>query len=131
MSVRTWVAAFLTLSIASVPASAKDLELRTKAGDFEVVMRIDKDPPVLGVNRVEVEVRNGAGERVTTAKLLINFYMPPMPRMVPMNYRTEAKLKGRTYRATMKIIMAGPWIVAVKINLDGKTTTAKFHIDAR
>jgi len=31
----------------------------------------------------------------------------------------------------MRLIMAGPWIIVVKITADGKTTSARFHIDAR
>jgi hypothetical protein len=63
--------------------------------------------------------------------VLVNYYMPPMPRMAPMNYTTDAKLKGKKYKATMNLIMSGPWVIAVKITLDGKTTTAKFNIDAQ
>ena len=62
---------------------------------------------------------------------MVNYYMPPMPRMAPMNYTTNAKLKGKTYKATMNLIMSGPWVIAVKISRDGKTTTAKFNIDAQ
>ena len=35
---------------------------------------------------------------LTEAKVLVNYYMPPMPRMAPMNYITDAKLKGEKYR---------------------------------
>jgi hypothetical protein len=63
--------------------------------------------------------------------VLINYYMPPMPRMVPRNYRREAKLTGDKYRATMNFIMSGPWIISVIMTRDGKTTTAKFSVDAR
>jgi hypothetical protein len=51
--------------------------------------------------------------------------------MVPMNYRTDAKLKGDTYRATMNLIMSGPWVVAIIITHDGKTRTAKINVDAQ
>ena len=57
--------------------------------------------------------------------------MPPMPRMVPMNYITDAKLKGEKYKATMNFIMSGPWIIAIKINHAGKISTAKFNVDAQ
>ncbi len=57
--------------------------------------------------------------------------MPPMPRMAPMNYRISAKLKGEKYKATMNFVMAGPWIIAIKITLGGKTSTIKFNVDAQ
>ncbi len=124
------VTVFLILGF-SAALFAKDLELKKKAGDYEVSIRIDKNPPILGVNRIEVEIEDASGEPVTDAKVLINYYMPPMPRMAPMNYKVEARRKGDRYEEKMKFIMAGPWIIAVKITRGGKTTTAKFNIDAR
>ncbi len=61
----------------------------------------------------------------------MNYYMPPMPRMAPMNYKTQAKLKKDAYTMSMRLIMAGPWIIVVKITVGGKTMSARFHIDAR
>ncbi len=57
--------------------------------------------------------------------------MPPMPRMAPMNFITDAKLKKEKYSAKMNLIMSGPWIIAVKMTLSGKTSTVKFNIDAQ
>ncbi len=57
--------------------------------------------------------------------------MPPMPRMAPMNYKTPAKLKKDAYTISMHLIMAGPWIIVVKITVGDKTTSARFQIDAR
>jgi hypothetical protein len=54
-----------------------------------------------------------------------------MPRMAPMNYITDAKLKGDKYNATMTLIMSGPWIIAIKISHAGKMSTAKFNVDAQ
>jgi hypothetical protein len=54
-----------------------------------------------------------------------------MPRMAPMNYKTGAKLKKDAYTIRMRLIMAGPWVIVVKITAGGKTTSARFHIDAR
>jgi hypothetical protein len=119
------------LALIASLAAARDLELRKTAGDYSVLVRIDRNPPVVGTNRIEVEIEDAAGARVTDAKVLINYYMPPMPRMAPMNYKVEAALKDGKYREKMKLIMAGPWIIAVKITRSGKTTTAKFSIDAR
>ena len=39
-----------------------------------------------------------------------------------MNYKVEARLKDGKYLEKMKLIMAGPWIIAVKITRAGKTT---------
>jgi hypothetical protein len=99
------------------------------AGDYVVAIQIDRNPPILGVNNLEVEIRRADGATVTDAKVLINYYMPPMPRMAPMNYKVDAPFKGDRYRAKMHFIMEGPWYIAVKINYSGKTTTAKFNVN--
>ncbi|MCU0594730.1 MAG: FixH family protein [Desulfobacterota bacterium] len=131
MNARTLSTLLLTLLITVPHADAKDLELRKKAGEYDVEIRIDRNPPILGDNKIEVEVKTAAGAPIGDANVLVNYYMPPMPRMAPMNYTTHAKPKGKKYTATMNLIMAGPWVIAVKIARDGKMTTAKFNIDAQ
>ena len=120
----------ILLSITGI-ADSKGLELTKKTGEYEVEVKIDKNPPILGDNNIEIEIKGTGGKRVTDAKVLVNYYMPPMPRMAPMNYTTDARLKGERYKATMNFIMSGPWIIAVKINLGGKISTAKFNVDAQ
>jgi hypothetical protein len=120
----------LTLLVAVPAIDAKDLDLTGRAGEFEVHARIDRNPPILGHNHVEIEIKDSGG-RVTDADILVNYYMPPMPRMAPMNYTTKAELKGEKYKMTMDLIMAGPWIIRVLITRDGKRATAKFNIDAQ
>jgi hypothetical protein len=48
-----------------------------------------------------------------------------------MNYTAPARLKGERYHMVMRLIMDGPWIIALKITLGGKTSTVKFPINAR
>ncbi len=121
----------LILFLVAGMASAKSYEVKRKAGEYEAEVKIDRYPPVLGDNKIEIEIKDEGGNRVTDAKVLVNYYMPPMPRMVPMNYITNAKLKGDKYKATMNFIMSGPWIIAIKINHAGKMMTAKFNVDAQ
>ena len=122
---------FILVFLVAVPAAySKDLELAGKAGEFEVHARIDRNPPIVGNNHMELEIRDSKG-RVTDASVLVNYYMPPMPRMAPMNYTAPAELKGEKYRLKMDLIMAGPWIIRVLITRDGKKATAKFNIDAQ
>jgi hypothetical protein len=127
---KTWGILILVLLVAVPPAYSKDLELAGKAGEFDVRVRIDRNPPIVGNNHMEIEIRDPKGQ-VTDANVMVNYYMPPMPRMAPMNYTTTAELKGEEYRAEMDLIMAGPWIIRVLITRDGKKATAKFNIDAQ
>ena len=111
------------------PACGKDLELKNKIGEYDVEIRLDRNPPIVGNNPIEIQIKDSRGQAITDAGVFINYYMPPMPRMAPMNYIIPAKADGTGYRATMNFIMSGPWVIAVKITSAGKTKTAKFHID--
>ena len=110
---------------------SKDYQAKRKVGECEIEVRMDRNPPSLGDNNIEIGIKDGGGRNVTDAKVLVNYYMPPMPRMVPMNFITDAKLRKEKYEATMNLIMSGPWIIAVKLTLSGKTSTVKFNIDAQ
>ena len=112
-------------------AHAREYQATKRVGALQAEIRVDRNPPIVGDNRIEIEIKDQDGKSVTDASVLVNYYMPPMPRMAPMNYITDAKLTGEKYKATMNFIMSGPWIIAVKINHDGKMTTAKFNIDAQ
>jgi hypothetical protein len=119
----------LSLCFLTTAGEAASLSDSKKAGDYVVAVQIDRNPPVLGINNLEVDIRGADGQAVTDAKVLINYYMPPMPRMAPMNYRVDAPFRGGKYRAAMNFIMEGPWYIAVKISHQGKTTTAKFNVN--
>ncbi len=121
------------LSLVFIPglSHAKGYEVKKNVGGYATEIRIDRHPIILGDNHIEIEIKDAAGRHITDAKVMVNYYMPPMPRMVPMNYITDAKLNGERYKAIMNVIMTGPWVVAVKIIHGGKTSTAKFTVDAQ
>lgn len=110
---------------------AKEYEVKKKAGEFEVKAMIDKNPPVVGANQIKVEVKDASGKYITDAKVKIEYSMPPMPGMAPMNYKTDAQLKGNEYLAKLNFSMAGPWDVVIKITRDGRTSSMKFNVDIR
>ena len=122
---------FSVLLLMAGIAYGRGYEVKKMVSDYEARVKLDRYPPTVGDNPIEIEIRDAAGKSVTDAKVLVNYYMPPMPRMAPMNYITDAKLKGERYRTTMKFIMTGPWIISVKINYGGKISSAKFNVDAQ
>ena len=126
-----WVVFIMIFFIIAGTAYSKGLELQKRAGELDVEIKMDKNPPVLGDNRIEIAIRDGAGQKVTDAMILVNYYMPPMPRMAPMNYKTNASLKKEKYRATMNFIMTGPWNIAIKITRSQKTSSIKFSVDVQ
>jgi hypothetical protein len=112
-------------------AMAKDFEVTKKAGDYTVVVTIDKNPPTTGDNTLAVSVKDGAGADVADAKVSVEYSMPAMPGMPPMNYKTNAELAGKHYRTKVNFSMSGSWNMTVKIVRGGKTAQAKFTVDAR
>ncbi len=112
-------------------AFAKNYEVKKKAGDFDVVVTIDKNPPVVGENNLAIEVKDSAGKSVTDAKLKVEYGMSAMPGMPAMNYKTDAALEGDKYNAVMELSMSGSWNVTVKITRGEKTSKVKFSVDAQ
>ena len=110
---------------------AKDYEVKKKAGDFDVVVTIDKNPPVTGDNNVTISVKDAGGKVVKDAKVVVDYSMPAMPGMPAMNYKADAVQKGDEYKAVMNLSMAGPWNIMVKISAGGKSGNMKFTVDAK
>jgi hypothetical protein len=121
--------ALLTFLLVTDMSFAGDYRASKKTLNYMVEMTIDRNPPIVDKNSITLEIRDNSGRAVTDAKVLLNYYMSPMPGMPPMNYKTFAKLSGNTYVVVMDIIMSGPWNIVVKIMLGGKTDTARFTID--
>ncbi|HXX52993.1 MAG TPA: FixH family protein [Thermodesulfovibrionales bacterium] len=121
----------LILFLAMGIAYAKDYEVKKKAGDFDVQVAIDKNPPVVGDNNMKIEIKDSSGKYVTDAKVAVDYSMPGMPGMPAMNYKADAEVKGNEYRAKMNLSMSGSWNIAVKISRAGKTSTMKFTVDAK
>jgi hypothetical protein len=112
-------------------ALAKDYELTKKAGDYNVQIKIDKNPPVTGNNKIAIAIKDAKGIAVTDATVAIDYGMPAMPGMGAMNYKTNATIKGDSYLATINFSAAGPWSVTVKITRGGKTQAVKLNVDVK
>ena len=121
-------AAFL---MACVLAFAKDYELTKNAGDYNVQINIDKNPPVTGINKITIAIKDASGKTVTDAVLAIDYGMPAMPGMGAMNYKTNAAVKGDIYLATINFSMSGPSFINIKIARGGKTQTVKVNVDVK
>ena len=123
------VAVMLVLAAGS--AYAKGYEVTKKAGEYDVLVTFDRNPPVANDNEVGITIKDASGKPVTDAKVKVDYSMPAMVGMPPMNYKTEAALQGEEYKATLGLSMSGSWNVAVKITRAGKTITTKFTVDAK
>ncbi len=125
------VLAVMVVLMLAGAAWAKDFEVTKKAGDYTVVVKIDKNPPVTGNNNMTVALKDAAGAAVQDAKVAVEYSMPAMPGMPPMNYKSNTELKGGEYQAKLNFSMSGPWNLVVKINRGGKAVQAKFNVDVR
>lgn len=112
-------------------AYAKDYEVAKKVGDYNVVVKMDKNPPVAGPNNVEISVTDASGKAVSDAKVMLGYSMPAMAGMPAMSYKAEAQPKGGIYRTKVDYSMAGSWNNEIRITKDGKTASAKFTVDAK
>jgi YtkA-like len=121
----------LVMCLAAGMAAAKSYELQKKSGDYTLDIRLDKNPPIIGDNLMELTIKDADGKAVTDAKVAVTYTMPPMSGMAPMNYKTDAVVKESGYQATLKFSMSGSWNVEAKITRAGKTTPVKFNVDVK
>lgn len=125
------LAVVMIFAMACGSVYAKDYEISKKAGDLAVQINIDKNPPVTGINKMTVAIKDAKGNAVTDAAVAIDYGMPAMPGMGAMNYKTKAALKGESYLATINFSMSGPWFINIKITQSGKTQTVKLNVDIK
>ncbi|OPY70856.1 MAG: hypothetical protein A4E57_00171 [Syntrophorhabdaceae bacterium PtaU1.Bin034] len=117
--------------ILAPPAHGRDLVIKRTIDGYSMSTVLTRNPPVLGRNDVKVEIKDASGRPVSNAVVSINYFMPPMPGMPPMNYTVPAPLKGSEYTATMDLIMRGPWNIIVKGIVAGKLLRMTVVIDVR
>jgi hypothetical protein len=120
----------LVLLLTAGIAFAKEYTAAKTVGAYHVSITIDKNPPVVGDNNMSITVKNASGKYITDAKVKVEYSMPAMPGMPPMHYKADTILKGNEYQGKMNLSMSGAWNVAVKVSSGGKTSTAKFSVEA-
>ncbi|MEW6335722.1 MAG: FixH family protein, partial [Thermodesulfobacteriota bacterium] len=89
---KRWVLAVMMVALAAGTAAAKDYVVTKKTDDYNVVVKMDRNPPTTGNNQMFISIKDAAGADVTNAKVTVQYYMPPMPGMPPMNYNANAAL---------------------------------------
>ena len=125
------IVAAMVFLIALSQAYAKDYEISKKSGDYNIQVKIDKNPPAAGRNQMEVAIKDNAAKDITDAAVTVDYGMPAMPGMGAMNYKTNAELKAGKYSAALDFSMSGAWFVNIRINKAGKTQTVKLNIDVK
>ena len=108
---------------------AKDYTVMKKAGSYTVEVKMDKNPPITGQNKMEINIKDDKGGNVTDATVVVEYVMPAMPGMPAMNYKAKAELNGIRYLAKVNFSMSGAWAVNIKITRAGKTQAVKLNVD--
>jgi len=127
------ILAVMIVLFAAGAAAAKEYEVTKKAGDYNVVVKMNRNPPTTGNNNLAVSVKDGAGADITDAKVSVDYSMPAMPGMPAMSYSAKAELaaKEKEYKAKVNFSMSGSWNIVIKIVRGDKTTPVRFTVDAR
>jgi hypothetical protein len=123
----------VTLATAAVLfGCAKGYETQKSAGDLKITLSVERYPLIKGDSAMTVQVTDSSGNAVTDAVVNVRYYMPPMPGMAPMDFNTQAVLKGDRYAFTANVPMEGGWKTEVSVARPGKpSVSATFNVDAR
>lgn len=122
----------ITAILLYAPATlAGEYQANKTIGGLEIQLTIDKNPPVVGDNKVTIAIKDETGKPVTDASVRVEYSMAAMPGMPAMNYKSDASLNGETYTASISPAMAGPWLISTKILRANKIQTAKFNVDVQ
>lgn len=120
------------ISAALIFGCSKGYESQKSVGDLTVALKADRYPLVKADNALSVIVTDATGKAITDAKVDVQYYMPPMPGMAPMEFSTPTTLKGSAYSFTVKPPMEGGWKVEVTVARPGKPAVmATFNLDVR
>lgn len=126
---KKFTAAILILILAAGFVYAKDYMVMKKAGNYTVHVKMDKNPPVTGPNKMEMSIQDAKGAGVTDAAVAVDYGMAAMPGMPAMNYKAKTELKGDRYLANLNFSMSGSWFINIKITRAGKTQLVKLNVD--
>ena len=126
---KKFVTVLIILLLAAGLVYAKDYMVVKKAGGYSVEVKLDKNPPITGQNKMEISIKDDKGINVTDATVVVEYVMPAMPGMPAMNYKAKAELSGSRYLANVNFSMSGAWAVNIKITRAGKTQAVKLNVD--
>jgi Cu(I)/Ag(I) efflux system membrane fusion protein len=118
-----------TVALALLAACASRKTEAVRAGDFQVRLQLDPDPPRAGDNALEVMVEDAQGRPVDGAQLSLTGSMPAMGAMPEMKSGGEVKaLGGGKYRVDYPLAMPGDWSVVLGIHAQQGHGEVRFKV---
>jgi hypothetical protein len=121
----------LVILAISAPAHGRNFALTRNIDGYVIDVTINQNPPIVGKNDIRVEIKDPAGKYVGGALVTVNYFMPPMPSMPPMNFTIKALPRGPGYDATMVLIMKGPWNIVIRAGVGAKQLRMTVLVDVR
>jgi hypothetical protein len=112
-------------------AHGRDFIVKKTIKGYKMTVTLSQNPPILGNNDIRIEIMDSNGKPVTDAIAIVNYFMPPMPGMPPMNYKVKAAPDDTEYNATMDLIMEGPWNINILAKVAGSRLKMTVLIDVR
>jgi Cu(I)/Ag(I) efflux system membrane fusion protein len=98
----------------------KDTSTALHAGDFQVKLRLDPDPPRAAENVLHVELTDAQGKPADGAQLGFVYDMPAMGAMPEMKGGGDVKaMGGGKYDVAYSLSMSGDWTVTLGIDAPG------------
>ena len=88
----------------------------------DINLTYQPDPPTMGENTFDVEVKRGTTP-IVDATVSLELYMAAMPEMKMPEMRTNVTLShegGGRYRGKGNVAMAGAWDATVKVSRGGQ-----------
>jgi len=118
-----------TVMLAFTSLQAAAFEKMVKHRNIKVEM-VSEKPLTTGMNRIELHLFKRSTP-IKDAKVAVKFFMPAMPGMPYMEYKTEAKPIGNgVYEATFNASMGGTWQVHIFITTkEGKKYRLKSSVN--
>jgi hypothetical protein len=110
-------------------AYAKSYEVDKQVDGYNVVMKIDRNPPIAGDNNVSIEVSDAITHCACNTNVAIEYSKPAMAGTPALHYTAETELRRGRHIGKISLSLPGFWNIAVKITTGDKTWTTNFTVD--
>jgi Cu(I)/Ag(I) efflux system membrane fusion protein len=109
----------LAVALALSCAKAKPAD-SLRAGDFQVRLQLEPDPPTAGDNTLHVELMDSTGKPVDGARVGFNYDMPAMGPMPEMKGGGDTRALGSgRYDVVYPLAMLGDWALTLGLEAPG------------
>ena len=125
---KRFLIATLILLLTAGLAYAKAYEVNKKAGEYSVSIKMDKNPPSVGMNNMEMAITDKSGKPVKDAKVLVDYGMPAMPGMPAMAYKADTMSHGERVSHRPQHLHEGVLVCQYQDHEPGKDGIDKVHL---